>query len=227
MSGVLVYKITCRVNGKVYIGITVKSVDLRWRAHCRAARSGRNVGSLLQAAILKYGDAAFEVETLMACATWEQACVAERELIEEFDCFINGYNATKGGEGTLGFKPSKETRALLSKLRRGRPKSEAHKSAISAAKKGVHVKPEHIHKCGNAWRGKKQPEEMIEKRMEKIRGVPLSEEHRKKIGATRVGRPLTEAEKAFRETPEYKEKMRQASLKRWAKVRALEREVSP
>lgn len=220
MSNYVVYKVTCRENGKVYIGITKKTAELRWRAHCRAAQSGKNVGSLLHAAIMRLGETAFDIETLMTCETWEEACVTERELIKEFDSFNNGYNATKGGEGTIGFKPSDRTRKLLSDIRRGRPKTEEHKAAISAAKKGVPVKPENVHKCGNAWRGKKQTEEMIEKRMQKIRGVPLSAEHREKIAASRRGRALTEAEIAFRKTPEYREKMRQASKRRWEKAKA-------
>jgi len=35
----------------------------------------------------------------------------------------NGYNMTMGGEGSYGWTPSKETKALWSKQRRGRPAS--------------------------------------------------------------------------------------------------------
>jgi group I intron endonuclease len=218
----LLYKVTCRENGKVYIGITKKTAEGRWRAHCRAARSGKNVGSLLHAAIMRLGEDAFDMEALATFETWEDACAAECEMIKSFDSFNTGYNATKGGEGTIGFKPSAKTRALLSKIRRGKPKSEEHKAAIGAGNRGKVRSADVAAKCGDYWRGRKQSAESIEKRMIKIRGVPLSEEHREKLASARRGRPLTEAEAAYRTTPEYREKMRQASLKRWAKVKATQ-----
>jgi group I intron endonuclease len=217
-----VYKVTCRPNGKIYIGITKKTAEGRWRAHCRAARSGKNVGSLLHAAIVRLGEDAFDIETVTTCGTWEEACSIERDLIKAHDSFNYGYNATKGGEGTTGFKPSEETRALLSKIRRGKPKSDEHKAAIGDGNRGKVRSVEVAAKCGDYWRGRKQPAQMIENRMVKIRGVPLSLEHREKLAASRRGRALTEAESAYRTTPEYREKMRQASLKRWAKVKATQ-----
>lgn len=54
----IVYKITNRKNGNVYIGQTVKSLKQRW-AQCCAPSSGCNA---LHNAILKHGTDAFQVE---------------------------------------------------------------------------------------------------------------------------------------------------------------------
>lgn len=45
-------------------------------------------------------------------------------------------NATLGGEGTLGFRHTPETRAKQSAAALGRPKSEEHRAAMSAARAG-------------------------------------------------------------------------------------------
>jgi hypothetical protein len=47
----------------------------------------------------KYGIESFKVETIEQCS---ETIVNEREIywIDKLDSFHNGYNATKGGEGT-------------------------------------------------------------------------------------------------------------------------------
>jgi group I intron endonuclease len=61
----LIYKITNRVNGKVYIGKTNTTIAKRWRKHLNEAKwhDLRH----LYAAINKYGKENFSVETVEMC----------------------------------------------------------------------------------------------------------------------------------------------------------------
>ena len=87
-----IYKVTNKVNGKVYIG---QSVDIgrRWRAHMTAKDD-----IYFHKAIQKYGVENFEWEVIEKCKKSE---LDERESywIEYYDSFNNGYNCTKGGDG--------------------------------------------------------------------------------------------------------------------------------
>ena len=90
-----IYKVTNKINGKVYIG---QSVDIgrRWRQHMTAKDD-----IYFHKAIQKYGVENFEWEVIEKCKKSE---LDERESywIEYYDSFNNGYNCTKGGDGVSG-----------------------------------------------------------------------------------------------------------------------------
>ena len=87
-----IYKVTNKVNGKVYIG---QSVDIgrRWRTHMTAEDD-----IYFHKAIQKYGVENFEWEVIEQC---KKKDLDEREIywIEYYDSFNKGYNRTKGGDG--------------------------------------------------------------------------------------------------------------------------------
>ena len=90
-----IYKVTNKINGKVYIG---QSVDIgrRWRQHMTAEDD-----NYFHKAIQKYGVENFEWEVIEQCKKSE---LDERESywIEYYDSFNKGYNCTKGGDGNSG-----------------------------------------------------------------------------------------------------------------------------
>lgn len=90
-----IYKVTNKVNGKVYIG---QSVDIgrRWRQHMTAEDD-----IYFHKAIQKYGVENFEWEVIEKC---KKKDLDEREIywIEYYDSFNKGYNCTKGGDGVSG-----------------------------------------------------------------------------------------------------------------------------
>lgn len=94
-----IYKITNKVNGKVYIGQTVKPIEKRWQEHQRGkdyyGRSEYNTH--LKKAFRKYGLNNFIVEQVEKCP---DSKLSERECywIKYYDSFNNGYNSTLGGE---------------------------------------------------------------------------------------------------------------------------------
>jgi len=117
-------------NGKKYIGITSKTAEERFKRHFW--RSKKNP---CQRAIHKYGKENVVISVLGECDNWELLCLAEREAIEKFNTLSpNGYNLTLGGEGTLGFKYSVETKQKMSISGRNKPKiSEETRAKMSLA----------------------------------------------------------------------------------------------
>jgi group I intron endonuclease len=55
----IIYKITNKVNGKVYIGQTIRSLNTRFKEHCKKPRC-----IALHSAINEYGRNSFEVSIL-------------------------------------------------------------------------------------------------------------------------------------------------------------------
>lgn len=101
---VTVYKITNKVNGKVYYGKAANVSD-RWYKHCWDAAHGK--GFPLHRAIRKYGAKAFEVEALQVHLSNESACLHERRLIFDVRKQAPGrhYNVADGGDGGHTMSP--------------------------------------------------------------------------------------------------------------------------
>ena len=95
-----IYKITNKLNNHSYIGQTIYPIEHRWKQHLQAASD--NVPDRLGAihkAIQKYGKDNFIVEMVEECANDE---LNEREIywIKYYNTYEDGYNLTRGGEGT-------------------------------------------------------------------------------------------------------------------------------
>lgn len=115
-----IYKATNKINGKVYIGKTVRPVDVRWAQHLSFARM-KGGCPYLGAAIRKYGALAFQVEQLAQAGNEEELENLEREFIQKFKSHNRetGYNLTLGGEGLSGHSHSSETKAKIAAGRQG------------------------------------------------------------------------------------------------------------
>ena len=90
-----IYKITNKVNGKIYIGqsITIKN---RWKQHINEAKNNRN-NAALYLAMRKYGIDNFSFEVIEEC---DIKFLNEREIywINFYNSFEGeGYNMTPGG----------------------------------------------------------------------------------------------------------------------------------
>lgn len=89
-----VYKHTNKINGKVYIGITINEPVVRW------GRNGDGYsGQYFGLAIQKYGWENFEHEILFENLSAKDASQKEIELIKEYDATNRekGYNVALGG----------------------------------------------------------------------------------------------------------------------------------
>lgn len=96
----LVYKHTNIVSGKSYIGLTKRTLEIRWKEHVRQAfNESRNYK--LHNAIRKYGSNTWESSILKSeIPSLEEASEYEKLFIEKYNSCLKGYNTTIGGEGT-------------------------------------------------------------------------------------------------------------------------------
>ena len=87
----IIYKLTNLINGKIYVGQTIRTLDRRFKEHAEA-------DSLIGCAIREFGIENFSSEILEICQTNSQ--LNEREIfwIEKLNCKApNGYNVKNGG----------------------------------------------------------------------------------------------------------------------------------
>lgn len=147
-----IYKIENKVNGKVYIGQTVKTSDQRFLEHIDNALSGKKY--LLSRAIRKYGASSFSVETVLDNLTQEEANFYERYFIKKYQSNVrgNGYNMTEGGEGgdTFSSKTEDEMLDISKKISlgiTGAKNGNAHSVNIKNIDTGRVYKFETISRC--------------------------------------------------------------------------------
>lgn len=115
----IVYRVKNKQNGKCYVGLTTKTLEERWRLHIKNAPKAKRIP--LAHAIMKYGDDAFELSVIEHCDS-EQS-LREREIfwINELNTFTpNGYNATQGGDGLLGYHHTDDAKRSMSEKRKGK-----------------------------------------------------------------------------------------------------------
>ena len=91
-----IYQITNKINGKIYIGKTERTIQERWGEHCRDYIKEQCEARPLYRAMKKYGLENFSIELIE-----ETNIPEEREIfwIEQKGSFKYGYNATMGGDG--------------------------------------------------------------------------------------------------------------------------------
>ena len=94
-----IYKISNKINGKVYIGQTIYDVNKRFREHINKSKYETDIVRPLYLAMRKYGYDNFFVEELEIVETKDDANEREKYWIKYYNSFgENGYNATEGGD---------------------------------------------------------------------------------------------------------------------------------
>ena len=94
----VIYKITNKINGKIYIGQTIQNVKERFYQHC-----AEKCEIAIHKAIKKYGKQNFTLEVVEIV---NKNYLNEREIywIQKYNSYDNGYNSTKGGQFYKPFK---------------------------------------------------------------------------------------------------------------------------
>lgn len=112
----IVYKITNKINGKVYIGQTIKTLQRRWAVHKSCKRT-----SSLTSALKKYGHKNFTIEIIANCLDVNYLDQLETYLISAHNSvYPNGYNLLASGNvsSQRGRKPwNKGKKPTLEALR--------------------------------------------------------------------------------------------------------------
>lgn len=93
MGNYYLYKHTSP-SGKVYIGITNQKPERRWRTDGRGYRQNEKFTN----AIKKYGWDNFSHEIIAEGLELEEAQRKEKELIQKYESYRNGYNKSLGGD---------------------------------------------------------------------------------------------------------------------------------
>lgn len=105
-----IYKITNKINNKVYIGQTIQSIKDRFYRHCqKRCLSKQEANMAIKRAIFKYGKKNFSLELLETC---DREQLDEREIyyIKLYNSYEDGYNCTTGGQNG-SYRPYKIARA--------------------------------------------------------------------------------------------------------------------
>lgn len=134
-SNMIIYKITNRLNGKVYIGQTTMSLTKRWRDHCSPSNSRCR---LLHRAIQKYGKENFSVEQIDVACDRDELDKKEIYWIQYYDSTNNdkGYNLQSGG---THHEISDETRLKMSISQKGKTLSEETRLKVRNARLGKYT----------------------------------------------------------------------------------------
>lgn len=93
-----IYKITCLVNNKIYIGQTTRDITIRFKEHIR---DSTHFDYPLYRAMQKYGTNNFIIELIETCQA-DELNIREQYWIQYFDSVAwhnKGYNGTIGGDG--------------------------------------------------------------------------------------------------------------------------------
>ncbi len=169
--------------------VGITSTTLHKRWLQHCGYARRGHGTYLAHAIAKYGPDAFVVEQVGVATTREEAAALERRLIAEHKTMHPCGFNLTSGGEKNVGFSLNET--VREKQRRGRlgKKHSAEAKALISAAR-----------TGTKWSDEARA------KMSNTRKCPWTDEQRRVLGA------------AMR-TPEYREKMRQAQLRRWAKVR--------
>ena len=101
-----IYKVTNKVNGKLYIGLTTLTIEKRLALHFAEAKANKDNRPFYNA-IRKYGQDNFQIELIEEV---DNELLAQREQfwIKELHTYVNdkeskGYNATLGGDGVIHY----------------------------------------------------------------------------------------------------------------------------
>ena len=95
------YIITNKINNKIYIGVTYKSIEKRFAEHVKVSRFKSNKSKMpINFAIQKYGKENFIINILKTFNTGKEAYDAEINYIKEYNSNNDqvGYNVSQGGD---------------------------------------------------------------------------------------------------------------------------------
>jgi len=174
-----------------YVGLGKK----KSRAYCKVGRND------IWKKIVAKNNGNYEVEIMLEDLSFEEAKLKEIEFIKLYERIDLGIgtlaNLTDGGEGSLGYKPTKETREKQSKALKGHivtleSREKSRKSQLGKPKNTEEFK-KYLSKINSGENhpqfGKTKSEETKNKIAEKLKGKQLSKEHKEKLSKAKLGKP--------------------------------------
>jgi len=193
----IIYKATNKLNGKIYIGQTSKTLKYRKLSHKARVRFGSSYH--FHNAIRKYGFEIFEWKILKkGIKNKDELDKLEIEYIKKFNSIKNGYNISTGGGGgdTLTNHPNKKE--ILKKMSDKQKGKVMNKSTKKKWYKKMYIdNPNRFKGKNNPMYGKKLSDNRKKQISEQHKGKPSgmlgrhhSEKTKKKISKKLKGRKL-------------------------------------
>lgn len=174
---VVLYAVTHRDSGRVYVG---KTADYVGRRSHHLSRARRGAKTHFHAALRKYGAHSFEWIVFAHFDTDDQAQLAEVDwisILRSHDVAL--FNQTDGGDGaSLGSKRgamSEEQRAKISQTKRGVPNP-----GLSERRQGKPLSQETRNRISLSQRGRPKSVEHNRRVSESKKGLKLSDEAKAK-----------------------------------------------
>jgi group I intron endonuclease len=182
-----VYLATNRVNGKQYVGKTLKTLSCRRVVH--ECHSRRESNHYFHCALRKYGHENFDWLVLVTSDNANELSSLERTFINSLNTRApNGYNLTTGGDGTPGWHHSAETRAKQRAARLGTHPTADTRLRLTAAHVGKQPSPETKRKISAAQTGKRRSAETRARMATAKNGHLVSEDTKAKLRAASIGK---------------------------------------
>lgn len=186
----IIYKYTNLINGKIYVGQTINE-EKRKKYRISCVNSKRSNIQIVEKAIRKYGYENFKYDILEKHYyssledMYNSLDILEIYYIDKYESYIKGYNETKGGEGSKGYKHSQNTKNKIGKAHKGKIIPEWHRKRISEKNSGRKLTEEHIKQISIKNSGKHFSKEHRDKISKGRKGIIISEETRKKMSEAR------------------------------------------
>ena len=190
----IIYKTTCLVNGKIYIGQTI-----HWRD-----KSYLGSGVLFLNALKKYGRKNFKRETLKLCYSQPQLDAWETVMVRKYDSTNPdiGYNILPGTANKFGQVNPARIPEIQEKIKQ--------KKAGKYRGKNCYWFGKNISEETKTKLSKKAKKRLSDPRNNPMYGRKQREETKKKISKSRMGKPSPRA--GVKLTEETKEKLRKTNL---------------
>jgi group I intron endonuclease len=153
----IIYCAQHKINGKVYIGQTIRTLEQRKKKHAKDANCHTHI--FFSRAIIKYGIDSFDWTILCHCNSQKELNEQEIKLIKQYRATNRkyGYNSAPGGNGFApekhSHKHSEATRQLLSQKSKKFWENNPEKQALIKVKqKEWLAKPESRKQLGDTVR---------------------------------------------------------------------------
>jgi len=185
-----IYKITNTKTMVAYIGQSL-NVGQRISKHKYALNKGVHTNQYLQASFQKHGKECFKFEIIYVVEnqTDKKEIVKilnkkEKQLINEYNTFAEGYNLTTGGDNYI---VSDLTRKRLSESHKGKIPSELCRIKTSERFKGIAKSTETREKMSKAKKGISKTLPVWNKGKFGYKTKPATEERKVRIGLAQTG----------------------------------------
>ena len=126
-----IYEIKNLANDKVYVGQAI-NIYKRWKEHIKDLEENKHYNLHLQRSWNLYGKESFEFLILEECPQ-DELNQKEMFYVEKFDSYSNGYNQTRGGDGSLGYKHNDEIIEKMRNIQQERFQDIENRKALSEA----------------------------------------------------------------------------------------------